>query len=115
MAVAAVQAQAVAGRIAGRGPAEIAARARELQKAVAACSGGAWTIATGEDRRYPGTDGPEPGRIGRMQQAHMARVLAAANTDPVVSEAFFAVLSLNRRPESLLTPRVALRAGRRRT
>jgi len=64
-------------------------------------------IATGEDSRYQDTDGPKPGRLGRIQQDHMSRVLAAANTDPAVSAAFFAVLSLNRRPESLLTPRIA--------
>ncbi|WP_052744168.1 NAD(P)/FAD-dependent oxidoreductase [Streptomyces odonnellii] len=114
MTVAALQAQVIAGRIAGREPADIAARTQQTQRAVAKCVRPAWVIATGEDRRYPGTDGPEPGRLGRMQQEYLARVLAAANTDPVVAEAFFAVLSLNRRPETLLTPRIAARALRRR-
>ncbi|MEV6424542.1 FAD-dependent monooxygenase [Streptomyces sp. NPDC051662] len=114
MTVAAVQAQVVAGRIAGREPADIAARTRQTQRAVAKCARPAWMIATGEDRRYPDTDGPRPGRLGRAQQDYLARVLAAANTDPVVAEAFFAVLSLNRRPETLLTPRIATRALRRR-
>jgi flavin-dependent dehydrogenase len=114
MTVAALQAQAIGEQVSGRGPAEIAARARETQKAVAKCARAAWAIATGEDCRYPGTDGPRPGRLGRMQQDYMARVLAAANSDPVVAEAFFAVLSLNRRPETLLAPRIAARASRRR-
>ncbi|WP_329149829.1 hypothetical protein OG275_34905 [Streptomyces niveus] len=47
-----------------------------------------------------------------MQQDDLARVLAAANTDPVVAEAFFAVLSLNRPPQALLAPRIATRALR---
>lgn len=114
MTVAAMQAQAIAGELAVRGPAEATARARQTQKAVAKCVRAAWAIATGEDCRYPGTDGAQPGRLGRMQQDYMARVLAVANTDPVVTEAFFAVLSLNRRPESLLAPRIAVRARRRR-
>jgi 2-polyprenyl-6-methoxyphenol hydroxylase-like FAD-dependent oxidoreductase len=114
MTVAALQAQAIAEQSAGREPAEIAARARETQRAVARCVKAAWLIATGEDARYPGTDGPKPGRFGRLQQDYLARVLVAANTDPVACEAFFAVLSLNRRPEALLTPRVAVRATRRR-
>jgi 2-polyprenyl-6-methoxyphenol hydroxylase-like FAD-dependent oxidoreductase len=114
MTVAALQAQVVADRIAAREPVEIAERARETQRAVARCPRAAWLIATGEDCRYPDTDGPTPGRFGRVQQDYLARVLVAANTDPVVSEAFFAVLSLNRRPETLLTPRIAARALRRR-
>ncbi|WP_405850631.1 hypothetical protein OG211_35090 [Streptomyces niveus] len=51
-------------------------------------------------------------QLGRMQQDDLARVLAAANTDPVVAEAFFAVLSLNRPPQTLLAPRIATRALR---
>ncbi|WUH89283.1 FAD-dependent oxidoreductase [Streptomyces sp. NBC_00433] len=114
MTVAALQAQAIAAQAAGREPAEIADRARGTQKAVAKCLRAAWMIATGEDSRYPSTDGPAPGPLARMQQGYLSRVLGAANTDPVVSEAFFAVLSLNRRPESLLAPRIAVRATRRR-
>ncbi|NUS16358.1 MAG: NAD(P)-binding protein [Streptomyces sp.] len=115
MSVAAVQAQVIADRVAALGAAGLAARTREAQKAVAKCPRGAWAIATGEDCRYPATDGPRPGRLGRLQQDYMARVLAAANTDPLVSEAFFAVLSLDRRPETLLAPRIAARAVRPRT
>ncbi|MBF9072600.1 FAD-dependent oxidoreductase [Streptacidiphilus fuscans] len=114
MTVAALQAQVIAERTAASEPAAVAAQARQLQKAVAKCPRAAWAIATGEDSRYPSTDGPAPGRLVRMQQDYMARVLAAANTDPVVAEGFFAVLSLNRRPETLLTPQIAARARRRR-
>ncbi|MGW6598958.1 FAD-dependent monooxygenase [Streptomyces sp. NPDC055036] len=114
MTVAALQAQVIAGQIDGREPADIAARTRQTQRAVEKSVRPAWMIATGEDSRYPGTDGPETGRLGRTQQDYLARVLAVANTDPVVAEAFFAVLSLNRRPETLLTPRIATRALRRR-
>lgn len=114
MTVAALQAQVIADRISLRAPAEIAARARELQRAVAKCPRAAWAIATGEDCRCPSTDAPPRGRLGRVQQDYLARVLAVANTDPVVAEAFFAVLSLNRRPEALLAPRIMARASRRR-
>ncbi|MGW1016465.1 NAD(P)/FAD-dependent oxidoreductase [Streptomyces niveus] len=112
MTIAALQAQAIAGRLTGREPADITARTPGIQQAVAKCLKPAWLIATGEDSRYPDTDGPRPGRLGRMQQDYLARVLAAANTDPVVAGAFFAVLSLNRPPQTLLTPRIATRALR---
>ncbi|MEV8362054.1 hypothetical protein [Streptomyces niveus] len=112
MTIAALQAQEIAGRLTGREPADITARTQGIQQAVAKCLKPAWLIATGEDSRYPDTDGPRPGRLGRMQQDYLARVLAAANTDPVVAEAFFAVLSLNRPPQTLLTPRIATRALR---
>lgn len=118
MTIAALQAQALAAQIDGRStggePADITARTQGIQNAVAKCLKPAWMIATGEDGRYPGTDGPKPGRLGRLQQDYLARVLATANTDPVVAAAFFAVLSLNRPPETLLAPRIAARALRRR-
>lgn len=117
MTVAALQAEVIARRLGAGGSgtaADFAARAAATQRAVARCPRGAWAIATGEDCRYPGTDGARPGRLARLQQGYMARVLAAANTDPLVSEALFAVLSLNRRPETLLAPRVAVRVTRRR-
>lgn len=113
MTIAALQAQAIAGRLTDREPGDITARTPGIQKAVAKCLKPAWLIATGEDGRYPDTDGPKPGRLGRMQQDYLARVLATANTDPVVAEAFFAVLSLNRPPQTLLSPRIATRALRR--
>ncbi|MFI0943186.1 FAD-dependent oxidoreductase [Streptomyces sp. NPDC021020] len=113
MSVAALQARVVAEYAAGTTGAALAARTREVQRSLARCARGAWAIATGEDCRYPETDGPAPGPLARFQQGYMARVLAAANTDPLVASAFFGVLSLDRRPESLLAPRVALRARRR--
>ncbi|MFJ1748220.1 FAD-dependent oxidoreductase [Streptomyces sp. NPDC088116] len=115
MTVAALQAEVIRDQVSARGAVEFTARASQMQKAVAKCPSAAWAIATGEDCRYPGTDGPKPGRLGRIQQNYMGRVLAAANTDPVIAEAFFAVLSLDRRPETLLAPRIAARVGRRRT
>ncbi|WP_078862525.1 FAD-dependent monooxygenase [Streptomyces sp. NRRL F-5123] len=113
MSVAALQARVVAEYLTGTTGADFAARTREVQKTLARCVRGAWAIATGEDSRYPETDGPAPGPLARFQQGYMARVLAAANTDPLVASAFFGVLSLDRRPESLLAPRVAVRARRR--
>jgi 2-polyprenyl-6-methoxyphenol hydroxylase-like FAD-dependent oxidoreductase len=114
MTVAAQQAEVLADRLASTGPAALAARPAETQKALAACLRGPWAIATGEDCRYPGTDGPRPGRLGRLQLGYMDRVVAAANTDPLVCETFFSVIALERRPESLLAPRIAARALRRR-
>jgi hypothetical protein len=114
MTVAAQQAEVLADRLTSTGPAPLAARPAETQKALAACLRGPWAIATGEDCRYPGTDGPRPGRLGRLQLAYMDRVVAAANTDPLVCETFFSVIALERRPESLLAPRIASRALRRR-
>ncbi|MGW5351791.1 FAD-dependent oxidoreductase [Streptomyces sp. NPDC004031] len=113
MSVAALQARVVAEYAEGAGGAAFAARTREVQRSVARCVRGAWSIATGEDCRYPDTDGPAPGPLGRLQHAYMARVVAASNTDPLVASAFFGVLALDRRPESLLAPRVAVRAAGR--
>lgn len=112
MTVAAQQAGVLAARLAAAGPANLAARPAQTQKALAACLRAPWSIATGEDCRYPGTDGPRPGRAARLQLGYLDRVVAAANTDPLVCAAFFSVIALERRPESLLSPRIATRALR---
>ncbi|MFD4698660.1 hypothetical protein [Streptomyces niveus] len=80
MTIAAPQAQAIAGRLTGREPADIAARTQGIQQPVAKCLKPAWLIATGEGSRCPDTDGPRPGRLGRRQQDYLAEVLAALRT-----------------------------------
>ncbi|MFJ2606115.1 NAD(P)/FAD-dependent oxidoreductase [Streptomyces sp. NPDC087425] len=114
MSVAATQAQEIARQLSTLGAAQFAARSGEIQRAVAQRARGAWAIATGEDRCYPDVEGPTPGLLTRLQQGYMGRVLATSNTDPLVAEALFAVLSLNRRPESLFSPRIMSRTTRRR-
>lgn len=69
----------------------------------------AWQIATSEDQRYPGTEGPPPDRATRILQKYMSRVMAGATADPGISAPFFGVLSLSAPPNTLLSPGTVVR------
>ncbi|MFJ3883334.1 FAD-dependent oxidoreductase [Streptomyces sp. NPDC090077] len=109
MTVAAITAQALGDAIRGLGTAQIPAQARRVQRHTVTAANVAWQIATSEDLRYPGTEGPPPDRATRVLQAYMSRVMAGANTDPAISAPFFGVLSLSTPPNALLAPGTMLR------
>lgn len=70
-----------------------------------------WTIATGEDMRFPQVEGKRQPGAG-LVNAYMDRVHRAAMTDPVVCRRFFDVLNLMRSPMSVFAPHVAWRVMR---
>ncbi len=62
-----------------------------------------WTIATGEDFRFPQIKGQRP--LGyRITNKYMERVHAIASADPAVCRSFFDVLNLFSSPASLMSP-----------
>ena len=89
--------------------------ARSFQQQVARHGADAWQLSTGEDLRYATTEGPRPGRLGRLLYRYADRVLKVANGNPQVQAAFLRVLHLQDRPTRLFYPRVLLPvlAGRR--
>jgi flavin-dependent dehydrogenase len=95
--------------------ADLTGFARRFQRLVARHGADAWQLATGEDLRYPTTQGPRPGRLGRLGYRYGDRVLAVANGHPEVQAAFLRVIHLLDRPATLVHPRVLLPvvAGRR--
>jgi hypothetical protein len=72
-----------------------------------------WTIATGEDLRYPQVQGPRPSGFGLVNR-YLERVHAVASEDPAVCRKFFDVLNLLVPPPSLMAPSVAWRVLARR-
>ena len=72
-----------------------------------------WTIATGEDLRYPEVQGKRPPGF-TMVNRYLERVHACASDDPVVCRQFFDVLNLLAPPPSLMTPQLAWRVLARR-
>ncbi|MFB0627516.1 FAD-dependent oxidoreductase [Streptomyces sp. AB3(2024)] len=109
MTVAALGAEALREALAGLTADRIPAASRELQRRTATAASVAWQIATSEDLRYPGTEGPPPDRATRILQHYMSRVMVGANTDPELSAPFFGVLSLTEPPTTLLSPWTVLR------
>jgi len=67
-----------------------------------------WTLATGEDWRFPEVDGPRPRAQGFINR-YVVQVHRAAMTDPVVLRAFFRVANLNQPPASLFRPAILAR------
>lgn len=110
MSVAAQTAAALAGMLARRGYAPRSVRA--MQRCVAGCNSGAWLVATGEDLRYPTTEGARPGGRTRLMHRYLDRVLAAATRDELANAAWFDVMMLLQRPQSLFRPRVLASALR---
>jgi 2-polyprenyl-6-methoxyphenol hydroxylase-like FAD-dependent oxidoreductase len=86
------------------------------QSAIAAAGNDAWLMATGEDLRFPITEGGKEGtsRMQRTVQAYIQRVLLRSNHDVVVCRAFTRVAQLLDPPSALFKPNVAFRvlAGR---
>jgi len=112
MTVAAMQARALDACLreqARRHPAgDLSGMARRFHKAAARCAADAWMISTGEDLRYPTTEGARAGFQERLTHRYLDRVNAAATRDQSVNRAFVEVLNLMRPPTSLFRPSVLL-------
>jgi 2-polyprenyl-6-methoxyphenol hydroxylase-like FAD-dependent oxidoreductase len=87
---------------------------RRFFRAAAAAVDDPWDISTGSDLLFPGVQGRRTPRI-RFVNAYLARLHAAAEADPSLSEAFVRVTGLVAPPRSLLRPdravKVLLRGG----
>jgi 2-polyprenyl-6-methoxyphenol hydroxylase-like FAD-dependent oxidoreductase len=69
-----------------------------------------WTIATGEDLKYPQVEGKRPPGFGLVNR-YMARAHGACTKDPVVLRQFFEVANLLAPPTSMMSPRIAWRVA----
>lgn len=81
------------------------------QRAIASAGNNAWLMATGEDLRYPTTEGGREGTrpLDRAIQRYIQRVLLGSNQDVAVSRAFTRVAHLLDPPAALFQPRVMAR------
>jgi flavin-dependent dehydrogenase len=82
---------------------------RAFQRRAKRCGSGAWLVATGEDFRYPGTEGAPIRPHNRIINRYVSRVVAAANVDEHVCAALLDVLALQQEPPSLFRPSVLRR------
>jgi 2-polyprenyl-6-methoxyphenol hydroxylase-like FAD-dependent oxidoreductase len=79
---------------------------KPFQAALAKQNESIWLMATGEDFRFPLTEGERPGMVGRLLQKYIDQVLAAMPHDPVVANRFLQVMNLLQPPTLLFSPRV---------
>jgi 2-polyprenyl-6-methoxyphenol hydroxylase-like FAD-dependent oxidoreductase len=82
--------------------------ADRFRQAVAKTSGTIWVLATGEDLRYPTTQGARASLLTRLFHRYVDRMMEVATERPYVSHAFLEVLHLLRPPTVLFRPSVLL-------
>jgi 2-polyprenyl-6-methoxyphenol hydroxylase-like FAD-dependent oxidoreductase len=109
MTVAALQAQAL-GHCLRQGPDDLA---RRYFRAAAKPIGVAWQFAVGGDLRLPEVEGHRRLAV-RLSNRYVDRLQTVAETDIEVAEQFVRVVGLLDPPETLLHPRMLLRAARPR-
>ena len=71
-----------------------------------------WLLATGEDFRYPTTEGGRPSAATRLMHRYLDRILSTATTDDIVADAFIKVLQMIAPPTTLFAPGVLARTLR---
>lgn len=70
-----------------------------------------WLMATGEDLRWPGTEGPRPDRATRLMQTYLEKVLHLTDAHEDIHEAVWKIQHMILSPKALLHPSIVLRVG----
>ncbi|HEY3079476.1 MAG TPA: alpha/beta hydrolase [Chloroflexota bacterium] len=83
--------------------------ATRFQKRLARTVAAPWLVATGEDLRYPTTEGGRPSPATRLVQRYMNRVVSVATEDAPVFEAFSDVVNMLAPPSRLFRPSILRR------
>ncbi|MFI5617881.1 pyridine nucleotide-disulfide oxidoreductase [Streptomyces sp. NPDC051567] len=80
--------------------------ARRVQKAGARPVTAAWNLATGQDIFYAGATAREPSRVERAMAGFVGRLILTSTGNGHVARRVTDVMTLQRRPESLVTPSI---------
>jgi 2-polyprenyl-6-methoxyphenol hydroxylase-like FAD-dependent oxidoreductase len=87
---------------------ELAGLARRAHRALAHTTATVWLLATGEDLRYPTTEGARPSLLTRLMHRYLNRLGPVATGNRTVNAAFLEVANLVRPPTALFRPSVLL-------
>lgn len=85
---------------------------RTVQKGLATLVSGPWTMATGEDCRYPDVEGVTISLSTRVMHWYMDRIMALTTHDEEVHTLFTQVIHMVKPPTSLFHPRILWRVLR---
>lgn len=105
MSVAAQGALALRGNLAVHGL-RAPGLARRVQRAVARPVAVAWDLATTQDILYPGAVGKQPGLGAKLLGRYVDRLLLTATGRPLITKAFFDVVTLSAPTTALVRPAV---------
>jgi hypothetical protein len=89
-------------------PGDLAGLARRAHRALAHTTAAVWLLATGEDLRYPTTEGARPTLRTRLMHRYLNRLGRVATVDRAVNAAFLEVANLVHPPTALFRPSVLL-------
>jgi 2-polyprenyl-6-methoxyphenol hydroxylase-like FAD-dependent oxidoreductase len=82
---------------------------QQFQRQLAEVNATPWLMATGEDFRWPTTEGGRPDRMTRFMHRYLDQVVRATGTSTAVSLTFWEVTHLLKPPGALFHPRVLVR------
>ncbi|MEM7132825.1 MAG: FAD-dependent monooxygenase [Chloroflexota bacterium] len=87
---------------------------KRFQQSLAQAVADAWFIATSEDLRWAGVElsGATPSRLPALMRPYMNQLLKAARHDATISAAYFEMINMVRRPQSLFQPAIMIRVLR---
>jgi 2-polyprenyl-6-methoxyphenol hydroxylase-like FAD-dependent oxidoreductase len=89
-------------------PGDLAGLARRTHRALAHTAAAVWLLATGEDLRYPTTEGARPTLRTRLMHRYLNRLGPVATANRTVNAAFLEVANLVQPPTALFRPSVLL-------
>ena len=89
----------------GTGDTHLISFPQRIQKAIAREIKVAWLLSTGEDLRYPGTEGHRSVDI-RLFNWYIRRLIALTASDPLAAKAFFQIYHLLKPLRSLFVPHI---------
>nr|WP_193553506.1 pyridine nucleotide-disulfide oxidoreductase [Streptomyces orinoci] len=112
MTVAAQCALALRAELTGGGGLTGPGLARRAQRAAARPVSGAWSLATGDDMRYPGATGNRSAVAVRLTHGYFQRLVRTSMCRPAVSRALLDVMTLSEPWPALVRPRMLLEALR---
>lgn len=84
---------------------------KRFQTALAKQVADPWFIATSEDLRWKGVElqGAQPSQLAATMRPYINQLLKVARNDKIVSLAYFDMINLLRRPQSLFRPNIVAR------
>jgi flavin-dependent dehydrogenase len=91
---------------------DMAGLSGRFQRRLAKATAGAWLLATGQDYRVRGVEGPPPSAASRITRPYMARVMALSLKDREVQRTVLEVYHMLKPPTAMFAPAIAAKVLR---
>jgi 2-polyprenyl-6-methoxyphenol hydroxylase-like FAD-dependent oxidoreductase len=109
MTTAAIGAETLGETLREQDPAGLSGR---FQRRLAKTTSAAWLLATGEDLRVRGVEGPPPDAATRLTNPYMDRVVELSLKDPAIYRTLLEVFHMTKPPTAMFGPSIAAKVLR---